>query len=126
MTKKGHCLCGSVRFEYDGEELWRGHCHCESCRRQTASPVTTFMGVANGSWRWTADKPKAYSSSEGVQRFFCANCGSPVAFVAERFPNEIHFYASLLEDHEKFKPDNHYHWDERVSWLSVEDDLPKA
>jgi hypothetical protein len=42
--KTGRCLCSDVAFEYDGAELFAGHCHCDSCRRQTASPFTTFMG----------------------------------------------------------------------------------
>jgi len=117
IIKKGHCLCGAISFEYAGDELWRGHCHCESCRRQTASPVTTFMGVANGRWHWTKGNPKYYASSPGVKRYFCGDCGSPVAFEAERCPNEIHFYASLLDSHQNFQPDHHYHWEERVSWL---------
>jgi len=38
---------------------------------------------------------------------------------------EIHFYASLLEDHSRFRPNEHFHWNERVAWLSMDDDLPK-
>jgi len=125
MVKKGRCLCGSISFEYFGDELWRGHCHCESCRRQTASPVTTFMGVAHGTWSWTTGTPKLYSSSKGVRRYFCNNCGTPLAFEADRYPDEIHFYASLLDDHSNFRADRHYHWDERVSWLLLNDDLPR-
>ena len=44
MTR-GHCLCGQVTFEFTGSPLWCGHCHCESCRRATASPFTTWIGV---------------------------------------------------------------------------------
>jgi hypothetical protein len=81
----GRCLCGAVRFAYDGTENWRAHCHCESCRRATASPMTTFLGVSDGRWRWTGAEPAAYVSSPGVTRSFCATCGSPVGFRAERF-----------------------------------------
>jgi len=83
------------------------------------------MGVKNGTWRWTSATPKMYSSSEGVRRYFCVTCGSPVAYEADRHPGEIHFYASLLQDHTAFQSDRHFHWDERVVWLSFEDDLPK-
>ncbi len=124
--KCGHCLCGAVRFEYDGRENWRAHCHCESCRRQTASPMTTFMGVPNGRWRWTGIEPAAYASSPGVVRRFCPRCGTPVSFEADRFPDEIHFYACLLEDSRAFEPRGHVHWDERLPWLHIADDLPKT
>jgi len=40
MTKTGRCLCGAVTYSYEGLENWQAHCHCESCRRATASPMT--------------------------------------------------------------------------------------
>ena len=24
----GHCYCGAVKFEIEGESEWIGHCHC--------------------------------------------------------------------------------------------------
>ena len=123
--KRGHCLCGAITFEYSGPENWRAHCHCESCRRQTASPFTTFMGVPNGAWKWTGAAPAVYESSPGVRRSFCPTCGAPVAFEADRFPDEIHFYAALLDEPSYFAPQGHVHWEERMPWASVHDDLPK-
>lgn len=124
-VRRGHCLCGAVRFEYAGPENWRAHCHCESCRRQTASPMTTFMGVPDGAWSWTGAAPAVYASSPGVRRMFCATCGAPVAYAADRFPGEIHFYAALLEDAARFEPRGHVHWDEKLPWLAIADALPK-
>ncbi|MEM7268665.1 MAG: GFA family protein [Pseudomonadota bacterium] len=123
--KKGHCLCRAVRFEYTGPENWRAQCHCESCRRQTASAYTTFMGVPNGAWKWTGVEPATYVSSEGVRRRFCPTCGAPVAFEADRFPDEIHFYAALLEDSGDFEPQFHVHWEERLPWAPAHDELEK-
>ena len=39
----GRCLCGDIRYEYRGAPLKILHCHCESCRRHTSSPVATFV-----------------------------------------------------------------------------------
>ncbi len=125
MTRTGRCLCGRVRFAFEGPENWRAHCHCESCRRQTASPFTTFFGVADDRWRWTGEEPAVYASSPGVRRSFCATCGSPVAYAADRFPGETHFYASLLDEHADFRPQRHVFWAERVPWIVLADDLPK-
>ena len=123
--KTGWCLCGNVGFEYDGAELFAGHCHCDSCRRQTASPFTTFVGVANGTWRWTGQQPSVFESTPGQARYFCATCGAPVAYSSTRWPDEIHFYAALLEDAQSFVPTEHYHWEERLHWAAPQDDLPK-
>ena len=64
----GRCLCGSVRFEIDMPVLSCVTCHCESCRRQCSAPMTAYVGVADGSWRWTKGAPKTFNSSPGVDR----------------------------------------------------------
>jgi len=122
--KRGRCLCGAVTFEYQGEENWRAHCHCESCRRQTSSPFTTFMGVPNGAWRFTGEEPKTYVSSPGVRRLFCGTCGAPVAYDADTFPDEINFYAVSLERPEDFLPACHVHAGEQLPWIHLDDGLP--
>ncbi len=126
MQHSGRCLCGAVRFEYDGPENWMGHCHCESCRRATASAFTSFFGVENGQWQWTGQEPKAYQSSVGVVRRFCANCGTQMSYQTDQRPNEMHFYAATLDHQDHYKPTGHDHFDERVAWISIEDDLKKS
>lgn len=124
--KEGHCLCGAVRFAWeDGAERWCDHCHCESCRRQTASAFTTFVGITNGRWHWCGEEPTAYASSVGVVRRFCPRCGTPVSFENERWPDETHFYAALLVDHADLVPERHDHWEERVRWVELGDTLPR-
>ncbi len=124
-VKTGRCLCGAVSYRYTGPENWRGHCHCESCRRNTASPFTTFFGVDNDKCEFTGDEPALYHSSKGVRRLFCAKCGTPIAYRADKFGDETHFYAAGLDDSSAFEPQFHVHWAERVGWVSLDDDLPK-
>jgi len=71
MTTTGHCLCGAIQFEFDGEALETAHCHCESCRRQISSPVATFVTVHASALRITRGQPNEYASSSGVLRSFC-------------------------------------------------------
>ena len=124
-SETGHCLCGATAYEYRGDVLFARHCHCDSCRRQTASPFTTFLGVRNGAWAWTGAAPSVFESSPGQKRYFCTTCGAPVAYTSARWPDEIHFYAALLKDPQTFKPTEHYHWEERLHWAAPRDDLPK-
>jgi hypothetical protein len=121
----GHCLCGAVRFAFDPEGvLWRGHCHCESCRRQTSSPFTTWFSVRNSAWRWTGAAPEIYRSSPGVRRFFCPTCGTPMAYASTRRPEQTDFYAASLEDPADFTPTSHDHADEKLPWIHLADGLP--
>ena len=108
MTK-GHCLCGAVRWQTDGSQKWAAFCHCESCRRNCAAPVAAFFGVADGHYDWAGDAPAIYHHSPDTTRFFCKNCGTPMAYRADRFPNEIHFYAASMEQPQNFVPTFHVH-----------------
>lgn len=122
---RGRCLCGETTFEYDGPIAWCGHCHCESCRRNTSSAFTTFFGVERSSFRWTGAEPAVYHSSPGVRRRFCRRCGTPMAYDAERDALHIHLYVACLEDSPGFEPTFHVHWAERVPWVELADDLKR-
>ncbi len=112
----GHCLCGASVFELTGPHNWVGHCHCESCRRATASPVTTFIGHPDGAWRWLSGEPTPFRSSAGITRGFCGTCGSPLFFASERIPGETHFYAALLDNPETVTPDEVSFAEEALTW----------
>ena len=116
MILHGHCLCQAVRFELTGPHNWVGHCHCDSCRRGAGAPVVTFIGHPNGHWRWTGAAPATFVSSPGNTRYFCATCGSSVAYSSERYPDEVHFHAALLEHPEQLDPREEYFPEERLPW----------
>ena len=122
---RGRCLCGQVTFEYEGPENWSGHCHCESCRRNTSSPFTSFFGVPRTAYRFTGEAPAVYESSPGVRRHFCRRCGTPIAYDADDYPDEIHFYAASLEHPEDFVPQFHVHYAEHLPWVELSDALPR-
>ena len=124
-ARRGRCLCGAVTFAYEGKPLWVAHCHCESCRRATASPVTTFLGVASKGFDWMGGAPQVFESSPGVRRSFCSRCGSPLAYEADRFPGEVHLYVATLDDPAAVEPKGHVHVAEQLPWFEVLDELPR-
>lgn len=121
----GHCLCGRVRFAFDGAPNWQAHCHCESCRRNCSAPFTSYFSVDHGKWRWTGEHPETFGSSPGVTRHFCARCGTPMAYESTAFADEMHFFAASLDDPAPYQPTQHVHWKEHVPWVSLNDDLPR-
>ena len=113
----GGCLCGKIRFTFSGSVNWSGYCHCASCRRNCAAPVTAFIGVPKGAFRWAGDAPAAYRSSDHATRFFCDRCGTPMAYASTKYPDEIHLYTASLDRPEAHPPTTQYHLDERIAWL---------
>lgn len=121
----GHCYCGAVQFETSGDPIWVSHCHCESCRRHSGSAMTTYAGFRPDQVTFTAEMPSRFSPGNGVTRSFCGQCGSSVAYEAEHSPNEIHLYIGLFDDPGQLEPADHSFYAEKVSWLQVDDQLPK-
>lgn len=121
---EGHCLCGAVRFRYRGDPNWTLHCHCESCRRATSSPMTTWVSVPRSNFEITGPVGH-YASSPGVMRRFCSTCGSPLTYESERMPDEVHLYAASLADASHVAPSRHVFTAEQLPWFEVQDELPR-
>lgn len=121
----GRCLCGDIQYAFSGAPDRVFHCHCESCRRHVSSPVATFVCVFHDMFRFTKGPPQSYVSSPGVRRSFCLRCGSPIAYEADRIPNEIHLYHGTLTDPGAVRPTAHVHVEGQLDWFEVLDDLPR-
>ena len=124
-TLEGGCLCGAVRYRIDAPPLWTGYCHCTSCRRSTGAPVTMFVGTRGDFVSFTKGERTMFASSPGVERGFCAACGTPLTYESDRFPGETHFYISTFDDPQELCPTFHVFYEERLRWLEIADDLPR-
>jgi len=125
VLTKGYCLCRKTNWEFQGDVSWACYCHCDDCRRNCAAPVVAWIGVPLNNFQWTGDTPNTYESSEGVRRHFCKTCGSPLAFEAEHYEGGMNLYSASLEDPEQFKPTFHVNIESKLSWLEIQDELPK-
>lgn len=125
MNEVGGCQCRAVRFSVTAEALWSAYCHCESCRRATASPVAAFVGFDEDSVRFIGDARRLFDSSPGVERSHCSECGTPLSYRSARWPAEIHLYTATFDDPAAFPPTFHVHWAEKLAWLGITDSLPK-
>lgn len=124
-AEKGQCLCGAVKFEAEGKPMWVAHCHCHSCRRNTGCAVTTFVGLKQEQFRYVEGSPKSFTSSPGVSRSFCSDCGTPLAYEGEHCPDEIHIYVSTFDHPEVFAPTVHVFTAEQIPWLHMDDGLKR-
>ncbi len=124
-THEGRCLCGRVRFRAAGAPKWVTHCHCESCRRATASPMTTYAGYETDAVVWTGDALATYASSTDVTRRFCGQCGTPMSYDSDRWPGEVHLFVATMDDPNSFAPGRHVYAVEKLAWMHLADYLPQ-
>lgn len=122
-TLSGHCLCGAVRWFATGQTVRNLICHCESCRRATASPFTAFAGFHPDQVTWQGAITH-YESSPGTWRGFCPACGTRLYYRSDKWPAEIHIHAGTLDQPALYRPDAEVMTAERLVWLGPMTDLP--
>jgi len=125
IAADGGCLCGAVRYSIKGTVIWAGHCHCEYCRRQTSSPLSSFFCVRESELMFSGDSMAVYESSPGINRGFCKKCGSPMYYTSVARKGEIDIFAATLDNPDLYEPQEHYNWNERLPWITYHDTLPK-
>lgn len=122
----GGCHCGAVRYEARGEPVYVPYCHCESCRKITGAPVVMFVMFEKSQVRFTRGERKKYASSPAVRRSFCPDCGTPLTYEGDWGGKTIvEVHVSTLDDPQKFQPDRHTFFAERLDRFDVADNLPR-
>ena len=121
----GRCFCGAVELRLSGAPVSITYCHCESCRRATGSPVAVLVGYELAQVAYPKEQPRHFASSPGRDRPFCPRCGSRIGFTDRHLPGKIYFHVGLLDRPERFPPTCHAFYGERLSWLHIDDDLPR-
>jgi hypothetical protein len=90
-----------------------------------SSALATYIGVRRDQFRYLAGEPAAYASSEGVKRYFCGACGTPIAYRGANWPDEVHLLHGTLDDPSQWPPTGHAYVDEQIHWFDVADQLPR-
>ncbi|MFT3925738.1 MAG: GFA family protein [Myxococcales bacterium] len=119
----GHCFCGAVEVQAEGQPAAMGYCHCESCRQWSAGPVNAFTLWPPSAVKITrgADQVGSYAKTERSIRKWCKKCGGHLLTEHPGF-NLTDVYAAVLPELE-FKPGVHVNYAETV--LRLHDGLPK-
>ena len=123
----GHCECGRVQFEVDGEINDFSHCHCSQCRRLHGAAFATFAGVARSDFRYVTGESDVttYASSGTHQRVFCTICGSNVLVGLETEPETYYVSMSMIDGDPPRPPAYHIFVGSKAPWHEITDDLPQ-
>src|SRR5438067_2320081 len=123
------CLCGAVRYRYDGEIGPANYCHCKDCRRCTGSAFNIGVRIAALGFRIVKGTPKGFTkagdSGDELTRHFCPDCGSPLYTSSPRHPDSLYVKAGSLDDPSLVQPARQNWTVSRVSWATIVDDLPE-
>ena len=96
----GGCLCGDVRYAFDGAPEFTVVCHCRSCQKTLGSGVNHELLVDPAAFRVTAGTPRSFrhagGSGKSVTRRFCGRCGSALWLTGDRF-DEVGVFRGTLD-----------------------------
>jgi hypothetical protein len=99
-TGTARCHCGGVEIEVAFPSRFCAHCYCWSCRTTHAAGVVTWIGFTRAQVRIAkgAELVRDYESSRGVNRKFCAHCGTRLGFESQHgnWADEMHLPLALF------------------------------
>ena len=127
---EGGCYCRAIRYRA-ASVFDAGYCHCSICRRFTGAPALTWFNVPAADFSLLCGSPSGFRSSEHFTRYFCPRCGTHVFGRDDRPPSPklgfelISVAIGSLDNAELVVPRVHQWWANRLSWYTVQDDLPR-
>jgi hypothetical protein len=128
-THTGQCLCGEIKYAFEGDPIMAGVCHCKNCQRQAGSAFSTLYGVARGAFQFSQGEPKLYEdgdtdSGNVVNRYFCGKCGSPIYSAIPSHPDVMFLKTGTLDDTQGFSPQFQVFCDSKQDWVSLVEGVP--
>ncbi|HMN44573.1 MAG TPA: GFA family protein [Povalibacter sp.] len=125
-SHSGACLCGQVRYEFEGEVERFFLCHCEYCRKDTGSAHAANLFVSAGKLKWLTGREKVTEfrlPSTRHARSFCSICGSALPHQSSS-GDLLVVPAGSLDSRIDLRPNAHIFVSSRAPWDSALEALP--
>lgn len=124
---EGSCLCGAVRYGYEGALGPIAMCHCRQCRKAQGTAFATNSPIDAGAFRLIAGNEQLceFTSSPGKRRAFCSACGSPIYSRREDLPGVLRLRIGTLDTPIDARPSHHIYATSRAEWEVIDDGLPQ-
>jgi hypothetical protein len=90
----------------------------------SGAPVVAWVTFDRASFQFVCGKPAYYQSSKPVRRAFCSDCGTPLTYETEKYPETIDITTCTLDDPDAFPPTHHSWLSHDVAWVQFGDGLP--
>jgi hypothetical protein len=117
QTRAGGCMCGAFRFRASGPPKWIVWCHCQSCRKHSGAPASTYVCFDESAIEVTKGEITKFASSAPALRGFCSTCGSTLTAQVDYMPGELHFHIGAFDEPELLAPVGAAFVEERLPWF---------
>ncbi len=125
MRYEGGCFCRAIRYEAEGRPRRVTHCHCLHCRRTSGAAFLTWAEYPSAGFRFTAGRPARCATRPGVERSFCASCGTQLTYNNADTPEVTDVTVGSLDAADTFVPEDHVWADRMLAWIRMDDGLPR-
>ena len=101
MKADGGCYCGAIRYQVEGDPLFKGQCHCRECQYIAGGSPNMVMGMQESGFSYTKGAPKAFRRGDlpdPVSREFCQECGTHLVSKAPGVPGAVLLKVGTLDD----------------------------
>ncbi|MBA3898221.1 MAG: GFA family protein [Sphingomonadaceae bacterium] len=122
---EGGCFCGAVRYRVTGPPNALSLCHCRSCRSAAGAPSLAWAIFPESRFELVAGELATFEPSPGVERGFCARCGTSLSYTRANRPGLFDVTTASLDDPEAFAPLEEIWTEERLTWVSPNPALPQ-
>jgi hypothetical protein len=124
-TFEGGCRCRAVRYRVSGPPKVSDVCHCRSCRLSAGAPAVAWAVWPEDRFMWIAGSATRYSSSPGVMRTFCGQCGTPLTYQnSADGRGTIDVTTATLDDADAFPPTMEIWTEQKLRWQCTNPALP--
>jgi hypothetical protein len=101
MRLEGGCYCGALRYQAEGEPMFKGQCHCRECQYISGGHPNAVMAMPTATFKYTKGAPKEFRRSDldkPVTREFCAECGTHILAKSPSIPGGVILKVGTLDD----------------------------
>ena len=125
MTERhGKCLCGKTTFALNDDNPTVAICHCTHCQKSTGSAFS-IVAIAPRDRFVCAGPLKKFEdvgeSGGAVNRWFCAECGSPIWTESSAMAEAAIVKAGCFDDTSWLKPTLQVFCESREAWVPLVD-----
>ncbi len=123
---KGSCLCGKVRYKYNGDINEIAMCHCSQCRKAQGGAFATNSPIETEKLAFIGKEYiKEFQSSDMKVRAFCANCGSPLYSARKDLPGICRLRLGSVETAFTCEAKYHIYSGSKALWYEIQDEYPQ-